>query len=200
MSLAVRLLKLELALYVALGRWVLRRPQVPAGKRAWGYSRDVTPVMWLWIFASALEVPLFHVITPWPPVRLFLLAVSVWGLMWMLGMLASLKVYPHLTDESGVRIRNGKLADLWIPWDRVAAAHRVDRDLPSSIRTHQPVETERGTDLQVGVSGRANVHLELVGPTEVTTPKGPITVVAVTLLVDDPGDFVRAVRVAASLV
>lgn len=199
MRLVVRLIKLELALYLALGRWIVRRPQVPAGTTPWGYSRDVTPVMGLWIFASALEVPLVHVLVPWDSVRLVLLGVSVWGLVWMLGMLASIRIYPHLADEDGVRIRYGRFADLRVPWDRVAGVTRVDRDLPSSIRTHQPLETDAGTDLQIGVSARANVHLALVGPTEVTTPKGPMTVVAVTFLVDDPVAFVAAARVASRL-
>lgn len=196
-----RVVKFELDLYVALVRWMLRRPAVPEGARPWGYSRTATPVMWLWIFASAAEIPLVHVLVPWETVRLALLAVSVWGLAWMVGMLASLKAYPHLTDEVGIRVRHGKRADVRIPWSAVASVTRVDRDLPSSVRTFQPLETPAGVDLQIGVSGRANVRVALVEPLEVPTPKGPLEVVAVTFLVDDPADLVafarRAVAAAA---
>ena len=56
--------RFEVALYVALTRWLLRRPDVPAGATPWGYARLVTPVLWLWIFGSATEVVVVHVITP----------------------------------------------------------------------------------------------------------------------------------------
>jgi hypothetical protein len=83
-------------LYVALARWVARRPDVPAGAVPHGYDRTVTPVMWLWIFASAAELPLVHVLIPWEAVRITALVLGAWSLVWMVGLLASLKVYPHL--------------------------------------------------------------------------------------------------------
>ena len=90
--------RFEVALYVALTRWLLRRADVPAGATPWGYARLVGPVLWLWIFGSATEVVVVHVITPWAGVRLALLVVGIWGLVWMLGLLASYRVYPHLVD------------------------------------------------------------------------------------------------------
>ncbi len=190
----VAAIRFEIDLYVALARWVARRPSVPAGATPWGYGRQVTPVMWLWIFASALEVPLVHVLTPWEPLRLALLVLSVWGLVWMVGLLASFRVYPHLTDDDGVRVRLGKRADVAVPWDLVAAATMVDRDLPSSMRTFQPLDTDAGTDLQIGVSGRANVHLALTTPLTVTVKGSPVEVTAVTFLVDDPKEYVARAR------
>lgn len=189
-----RLVRFELDLYVALARWALRRPAIPSGTRAWGYSRMATPVMALWIFASALELPLVHVLTPWHGVRIVLLVLGVWGLVWMVGMLASLRVYPHLTDDAGLRIRHGKRADVAVGWEEVAAVTPVDRDLPSSIRTFQPLSTDAGTDLQIGVSARANVHVDLKEPRSVETPNGPLTVTSLTFLVDEPGEFVAEAR------
>src|SRR5215207_11759459 len=52
-SLARRAVMFELRLYRSLYRWVTRRPVVPSPDvEAVGYSRAVTPVMLLWIFAS----------------------------------------------------------------------------------------------------------------------------------------------------
>jgi hypothetical protein len=42
---------LEIRLYRALARWVVRRRHVPQPLEPWGYAQAVTPVMWLWIFA-----------------------------------------------------------------------------------------------------------------------------------------------------
>lgn len=193
--------RFEINLYVALGRWLLRRPAVPVGATPWGYARLVTPVIWLWIFGSAVEVVVVHVITPWLVVRLVLLAVGVWGLLWMVGLLASYRVYPHLVDADGLRVRHGKRADVRVPWERIARVTTVDRDLPSSVRTFQPrpvdgVDGEGGIDLQIGVSGRANVHLVLTEPMTVPVSGEPLAVTALTFLVDDPREFVAQVRSA----
>ena len=42
-----------------------------------------------------------HFLIPWEAVRIALLAVSVWGLVWMIGLLASLNVHPPAGGISG---------------------------------------------------------------------------------------------------
>ena len=39
----------------------------------------------------------------------------------MLGLLASMKVFPHLLDDAGMRIRYGTTVDIRIPWSAVAS-------------------------------------------------------------------------------
>lgn len=192
-----RFVKLEFQLYAALVRWVARRRHVPAGAAAWGYSRLVTPVMWLWIFGSALELPLVHVLVPWEPLRLALLGLGVWGLVWMIGLLASLKVYPHLTGDGGLRLRYGKLADLTVPWAAVESVRVVDIDEEWSLRTLRPQQTDDGVDLHVPVGDRANVQVRLREPTEVRTHKGPMTITALTFWADEPKDFAAHARTLA---
>ena len=65
-------LLLEITLYRALGRWVVRRPDVPAGTVPIGYSRLVAPMLWLWIFGSAVEVVVLDVLLSrwWTPLRI----------------------------------------------------------------------------------------------------------------------------------
>jgi hypothetical protein len=185
----------ELRLYRSLLRWVTRRPAVPrSGVEVVGYAQAVTPVMWLWIFASAVEMVILHLLVPWPTVRIVLLVVSAWGLLWMLGFLASLKVYPHLLGDSVLRVRHGASVDVAIPWDSIATIVVQRRDLPSSIRTLQLRETKNGTDLQVGVSGEVNVHAVLKRPLTVTTPKGGQRIAELSFWVDDPHAFVARAR------
>jgi hypothetical protein len=111
----------------------------------------VTPVMWLWIFASAAELPLVHILVPWHGVLLVLLVLGAWGLVWMIGMLASLKVYPHPTGAEDLRLRYGKFADLRIRWDAVESVKVVDVDEDWSILVLRPKETSGGVDLHVPV-------------------------------------------------
>lgn len=194
-SFARRALIFELRLYRSLFRWMTRRPVVPsADVEAIGYSQAVTPVMWLWIFASATEMVVVHLLIPWPAVRIILLVVSAWGLIWMVGFLASLKVYPHLLGASTLRVRHGASVDITIPWDSITSVAAQRRDLPSSIRTLQPRETKSGTDLQVGVSGEINVHAVLRHPLTVPTPKGTQDIAGLSFWVDDPHAFVARAR------
>jgi hypothetical protein len=72
-----------------------------------GYAQEVTPVMSLWIFASASEMPIMHVLLPWRTAQLISSVLSMWTLVWMLGALAGLRTHPHLMTESGLRVRSG---------------------------------------------------------------------------------------------
>ena len=185
----------EIRLYRSLFRWITRRPHIPGPDlEPFGYARDVTPVMWLWIFASAAEIPLVHVLIPWDTVRITLLVLGVWGVVWMVGMLASLRVYPHLLSESAIRVRYGASVDIPIPWEAIATIVPQRRDLPSTVWTLQPREIENGTDLQVGVSGQVNVHAVLHEPMTVTTHKGDQVIAAISFRADDPRDLVARAR------
>jgi hypothetical protein len=133
LGMARHALAFEYNIYKSLLRWVLRRPGVPPGFEPVGYARLATPMLWLWIFGSALELPLVHVLVPWHGVRISLLIVGVWGLLWMVGILAGLRSYPHLLGADGLRIRNGALHDIAIPWKAVAQVTTEDRSLLSSM-------------------------------------------------------------------
>jgi hypothetical protein len=194
-SLARKAVMFELRLYRSLFRWLTRRPVVPnADVEAVGYAQAVTPVMSLWIFASAVEMVVVHLLVPWPTVRIILLVVSAWGLIWMVGFLASLRVYPHLVDDTTLRIRHGASLDIAVPWDSVSSVVAQRRDLPSSIRTMQVRQTTNGTNLQVGVSGEVNVHATLRYPLTVPTPKGELSITELSFWVDDPHAFVARAR------
>jgi hypothetical protein len=188
-------LVLEVAMYRNLLRWALRRPAVGRGEEPVGYAQSVTPVMALWIFASAAEMPLLHVLIPWHPVRVVNIVLGVWTLVWMLGILAGLRVHPHTVSAAGLRVRNGAFTDVLVPWDAMAAVSTREVDLPSSMRSLQPLETADGTDLRVGVSGRVNIAVVLREPLRVTpTRRREMTVTRISFWVDDPRAVARLLR------
>ena len=194
-SLIRRGLAFELGLYRSLFRWVTRRPVVPSPDiEAFGYAKLVTPLMWLWIFASGVEIVVVDLLIPWRTIGIIVLVIGVWGLLWMVGFLASLSVYPHLLSESAIRVRNGSSIDIAVPWDAIATISSQRRDLPSSIRTLQSRETETGTDLQVGVSGQTNVHVVLRHHMTVPTPKGSRQITELSFWADDPRALVTRAR------
>lgn len=194
LAMAKHALVFELNIYKSLLRWLLRRPSVPAGFEPVGYARLVTPMLALWIFGSALELPLVHVLVPWHGVRIALLVVGVWGLLWMVGLLAGLRSYPHLLGPDTLRIRNGAMHDIAVPWASIEKVTTEDRSLPSSMWVLQPQDTDHGAHLNVAVSGRVNVHLALREQLAVSTRSGELAVAGVSLWVDEPRDVVARIR------
>jgi hypothetical protein len=185
----------ELRLYRSLFRWLVRHPDLGGpDDQPFTYAKTVTPVMWLWIFASAAELPLVHLLVPWEGVRIALLVVGVWGLVWMIGLLASLYVYPHLLGATTLVVRNGASHRILVPWDRVASVSRRQQDLESTVWTLQPRQVDDGVDLQVGVSGQVNVHVQMREPTTVSTAKGDMELVALSFFADDPRALVTRAR------
>lgn len=188
LELAWDALLLELALYRSLARWVTRRPDTPPGAVTLGYAQLVGPMLWLWIFGSAVEVVVVEVVLQniqagWAEaIRLPLLAVGIWGVLWMLGMLAAYRVRPHLLIEDHLRIRNGARTWVDVPLDSVARVRAAEHELPGVIKA---MHHDDGL-LLVGVSSRTNLELILNGPTILRTFKGEITAASVGLWVDQP--------------
>lgn len=187
---ALHALRYELAIYRALGRWIAHRPDVPAGSAPVGYARMIAPVMWLWILASAAEVPAAHFLLPWESARTVLLVIGIWGLAWMLGLMASFYVRPHLVSKTSLSVRSGPLLTVPVSWAEVASVRATEADVDGTIRALQVVD---GT-LHVQVGGRTNVRLELRQPREVANHRGTHQVTAIAFWVDEPRDVARLVQ------
>lgn len=195
MSLVRRALVYEVGMYRSLFRWAVRRPSVPdSGAARFGYSKLVAPVIWIFIFVSAVEVVAVDLLLPWEGLSLAFLIVGIWGLVWMFGLLASLKVHPHLISDAGLRIRYSTNVNILIPWEDVADLHNHRRDLERS-KTVQIESTDSGAVMNVGVMKHTNIDLIFGEPRSVDLPKGPSEpVVRIRFYADDPQAFVRRVR------
>ena len=184
---------LELALYRSLVRWIARRPDVPAGATAIGYARLVGPMLWLWIFGSATEVAVVEVVlrqvdAGWADVvRTPVLVLGIWGVLWMLGMLAAHRVRPHLLTDDLLRIRNSARTWVDLPLDAIATVRTLEHKLPGVIKA---IHLEDGL-LLVGVSSRTNLELALTGSRVLHTSKGELTADRVGLWVDEPREVAR---------
>src|SRR5687768_8562621 len=93
----------ELRLWAALFRWILRRPvPIEPGARRFSYAGAVRMILIAFIAVSAIEIPILDLMIPWEPVRIAALAVGVYGLIWMIGLAATMWAYPHLVGPSGL--------------------------------------------------------------------------------------------------
>lgn len=169
-----------------------RRPGQGPGVETFRYAREVVPLLWAFLAVSLVELPVVHVLLPWETVRLVVLVVSVWGLLWTAGLLASMKVFPHLQSADGMRLRYGATVDVEVPWSAVQDVRGGRGSYPGS--TVQTVEDEDGTTAVVAVMRQTKVDIRFLEPTTIALPDGPVEVVRLRVYADRPHDFVAAAR------
>ena len=167
-----RALRYEVGIWHSLYRWLFRRPTTrEASAVPFGYSSLLTPILIAFIAVSALEIPVIHFFVPWETIGRIFLGLGVWGLVWMVGLLAAIRIHPHLVGESGLRIRYGFDLDVVLPWDAVEAV-RTNRRSYASGRKVQLEPPEAPTTLNAPISSTTNVEVVLRGPTTVRLPNG----------------------------
>jgi hypothetical protein len=180
----------EIRMWVSLARWVARRPSVEPESVPFGYGRALTPIIGGLIIASAIEIPVLHLLIPWEPVRFVVDVLGVYGFVWMIGLLAMTRAYPHLVTPRGLRVRATNGLDVTIPWDYIGDIRSVTRTVPGPRNV-----VADASSLQVAVMSQTHVDVVLRGPTVVELPRGetePLRVVS--FAADDPADLVRLAR------
>ncbi|WP_127503342.1 hypothetical protein [Actinoplanes solisilvae] len=194
MSLLRRALAAEAATWRNLFLWAGRRPVPLYGGEPFGYLGVVKPILGVFLGLSVVEIPILDLIVknviPWGPARLITLAISVWGLLWMLGFLGGLIRNPHLVVDEGLRVRMGPGIDMTVRWADIASISKRYRSMPSS----KGIQYEDGA-LHVVVGSQTSVDVRLRRPIAFALPKGSgEPVEEVRLYADDPDGLVRAAR------
>jgi hypothetical protein len=196
LSLARRVVRYEIQLYVSLFRWiVLRRPAgVRPGDATFSYLGVVKPIFGIFIGLSAFEVPILDIIlrhtVPVEWVRTLAVALGIWGLVWMIGLLASLKVHPHVLGPPGLRVRSAHSVDFTVPWSAIAEIRHRYRSLPSS----RTVQVD-GTVMNIVTGSQTSVDVILREPMSLRLPKGPSEpATELRFYADDPNALVARAR------
>ena len=151
-----------------------------------GYAASTAPIMWALIILNLIEIPALHIMIPWETVRIIVDVLGVYSLFWMVGMLAVMKVHPHLATAAGLRVRYASWVEFTVPWEAIAG-------VGTRIRSHQGLQTVRFEDsiLAVGVSNQTNVDIVLREPIVLPVPKtGGQPVAGLRLYTDDPKAFI----------
>lgn len=181
----------EAGVWRSLYRWLARRPRTTdPDAELFGSASQATPLLLAFIVLSALEIPILPLFLPWTAVRYCLLVLGVWGLLWMLGLLASLRTNPHVVGAAGLRLRSGFQFDAFVPWERVSAIRLrrsgVDRKL----------QIERtGTRASVALHGTSNVEVVVRQAVAVRFLDGrDARVDAIRFYADDPTALLTAAQ------
>lgn len=189
--LARRAVQMEIGIWQSLYRFALRRPRVPDGGTGFTYHRAVLAVHLTITAVSVLELVVVDVLVQrWPYVRIPLLVVGVWGVAWMLGMLAAMVTRPHAVGPAGIRVRYTTDVDVAVPWEAIDAVVRR-----THIREDKAPRLAPGGDaLTLWMQDRTNVEIQLDRPVTIHLPEGAETVGRIGLFADDPTAFLAAVR------
>lgn len=190
---------MEASMWRSMYLWARRKPPALApGDQPFAYLGVVKPILGVLLALSVVEIPILDLIiknvVPWPPARLIMLVISIWGLLWMLGLLASLKIHPHVAGDSGLRVRMGAGLDFTLAWEQIESVGKGYRSMPSSKSVQ--IEDDRGRRvLHVVVGSQTSVDVRLRHPVSVALPQGESGPVdEVRLYADDPDALVREAR------
>ena len=159
--------------------------------RAFGYGRGVRPLVHVLLALTIVEGLVVEVVlavllhgTFWP---WLLLAAHIYGLLWILGLLASFTVRPHLLGPDTLLLRDSAFTELAIPLSAITSVMPVNR--ANVFRSGLQVDG----DTALLAYGDANVALRL-------DPVGDPRLAGVATLhitVDARERFLAAWRVAA---
>jgi hypothetical protein len=193
--LARRAWAMEIHGYQNTYRFLFRRPRVPTRAVGFSYHQPVLPILIVFTALSAIELVVVDVIVHrwWPPARIPLLVLGVWGVTFMLGLLFGMLVRPHAVGPDGIRIRSGSEVDIPLTWDDIGSVVLRKR----TIQEKEPRVTvnEQGeATLHLRIMNETNLEIRLEQPTALQLPSGTETVSVVTIYADDPKGFLAEAR------
>jgi len=182
----------EVGVWQSLYRWLFRRPRVPAGASGFAYHSPVMTILVIFIVLSAVEIPIVDLIVhPWPWVRIPLLALGIWGVTWMVGLMLGYLTRPHSVGPDGIRARLGTDLDVDLPWEAVAS---VERSRDVTEKAPKIRDEAHGRTLAIRMANETNILVTLEHPVPTEVSGRPAELDAVRLWVDDPDGFMSAVR------
>lgn len=193
LHLARRAFWMEVHSYRSIYRWVFRRPRVPEGAVPFSYHQPVLPILIVLLVVSATELVVVDLIVHrWAWIRIPLLVLGIWGLVWMVGLLCGMLCRPHAVGPDGIRVRSGAEIDLAVPWADVRAVSKTTR----TRKDKEPKVTVEGgvRTLHLRIAEETRIDIALERPIEYRLPHGRETVERIALYAEDPRGFMDEVR------
>ena len=172
----------EWRVWTGLIRGLFRRPDIPPGATAFTHHRALAPVRWTLVGLLVVEVVVVHLLVPAGALRLVLLLVGLYGLIWLTGfLLGSGPVRPHLVDGRRVVLRRGLTIDVVVPLDAIARVSAVRHNRTGAATVQVDDRT-----LSLVDNGGTCIEITLGAPLLVTLPRRTVEIDTVRAWVDEP--------------
>ncbi len=189
-----RLIAGEPKLWAAIFLWTSGRSRGDMGGFHYSASSNLGPVfvvVLVLILLEGLGAGLLARLAPWPWLSPVLIIVSAYAAIWVIGIYASLRAYPHLVTKHGLLLRYGVLGEAWIPWpefDQVVKEGRVSPGGMDGLWTKDGIAT-----MAVGGRTTLTIRCRTFG-----TVKGFLREVAgireIRVAADEPDAFLAAIH------
>lgn len=162
---AVRAGRYELGLYRDLLRWARGRTDVPEGARALPHPPGRLQMLGFLTAVLLIELVAVHLLLPSGTVRLIALLLSLWGIVFVWGLVASERVRPSFIDDQRLVLRRGRKIFAEVP---LALVNQWD--VNRSYETDVIVDDEQ---LTVGGSAGTDTRIKLLEPVRATEDTYP---------------------------
>ncbi|MBW3587919.1 MAG: hypothetical protein KY429_00675 [Actinobacteria bacterium] len=153
----------HLEMYQIYALWLLLRGRREKSLQdeEMAYFRASMPLVAVFTFLMVLEVVAVALLVPWELARTVFLVLSLFGIYWMFGLMASIVAFPHTINDHHLRLRFGAMMDAIVPISSIDSAHRISWGAPSSGNRSEGVLKVKA----IGAS--ANVRIQLMAPCDV---------------------------------
>lgn len=182
-----RFARFELLLWESVGRVVARRPLVPRGGRGFSYHRHELPLLLAFACLGLLEIAVVHWLLPWPVARLIALVVGVMGVLWVLGLIASLTTRPHYVTDGTLAVRVDAHTMIRVARSTITTvAMRLNYIAEDGVQTAPSADGE-GALVSIVRHGQTNVSVSLAHGATLDVPgHGVLSVDGLSFWVDGP--------------
>ena len=184
----VLVLRSELGMWRALAWAVRRRRSVAPEDVVLTYSSRMGVMLWVTIALTPIEALALHLLVPWETVRWGLLALSVYGLLWMVAFALALGQRPHTLDADELVLRFAHLREA-----AVRVADVVAATASTTVDHRRNLEQTDGL-LALSVLGETSVQLQLRPGSTVRLERAEVPAERVAFFTDDPRRAVRELR------
>jgi hypothetical protein len=166
--------------------------------RPFGYAGRSNELAFALALAPAVlaEAVVVHLLIPpsWLAVELVILAISLYGYLWLVSLAVGMRSRPHRLTDEALEVRFGPLYRATVPLAVIAAAEAR----PAQRRGRMGLVVE-GDEALLLIEGRADVALDLAEPVPVHRPiADPVRTCRLTIAVDRPAEFLDALTRARS--
>lgn len=166
--------------------WALsRRRAVEAADVVIPYTDRIGVLLGMTAGLGGVEAVVVHVLVPWTTARWVLLALSVYGLVWVIGLAFSLRQHPHVLRGDELLLRFGHFRTTHVPLAHLLGARR---DVRSGHKHNVEIHDDT---LSLSVAGETAVELEFSPAAEVEVRGRSERVTRVRFFADDPRAAVR---------
>lgn len=178
---ALFMVKHEIGVFISLGRLITWRKDVPPNATEIKYGHQMRLFIAILIAASIVEIVAVELLVPFDVLRWIILFLSVYSLLWIIGLMAATIVYPHYVTPDELVIRFFHHHTIRIP---IASECRIVIGEKSASENKTIVQ--KNESLALNVLGSTNASVLLPEETEILVDGLPTSVSNVSFNVDIP--------------